>query len=71
MKNERVTMTAPFTKVTETFRRAVLVKNSWNVKAAKPSSTAVLIDRTGVSTMTLINVSLSRRTASRVKVILV
>ena len=68
MKNERVSMTALLTKVTDTFRRVIIVKHTWNAKAAKLSPTAVLINRTGVTTMTPINVSLSRRIATRVKV---
>ena len=70
MKNERVSMTAPFSKVMEmeSFRLVVIVKHTWNAKAANLSLTAVLINRTGVTTMTPINVSLSRRTATRVKV---
>ena len=61
-------MTAPITKVSETFRRAIIVKRTWSAKAAKLSPTAALINRTGVTTMTPINVSLSRRIATRVKV---
>ena len=68
MLKEAVPMTAPCTAVTESFRCAVLVQNTWNVKTAKPLPTTVLINRTGGSTMTPINVSLSRRTATRVKV---
>ena len=68
-KNERVSTSVLFAWVTETFRRAAkVVQNTWNVKTAKPPNTAVLTNRTGGSTMTPTNVSLSRRTATRVKV---
>ena len=61
-------MTAPVTRVKETFRRAEIVKYTWCVKPAKHMPIVAIMNRTGGTTMTPIHVSLSRRTATRVKV---